>query len=64
MERMMAKIDAWRKEKTACQEAMKPCVEKAKNSLEEMRARVDVFEEKLDAAGKACLGKTHQGRRR
>jgi hypothetical protein len=73
MERMMAKMDAWleemkawRKESTSCQEATKPCLEKAKAnpektmaSLEEMKARMDVFEEeKLDASGKACLGKT------
>jgi hypothetical protein len=37
----------WRKETTACQEAMEACLEKAKAGLEEMEATMDVYEERL-----------------
>jgi urease accessory protein UreF len=69
------KLDAWRKETTACQEAMETCLEKAKAGLEETEAVAELQEipneeaavETIGATGRSCiaqgtrLSETRQG---
>jgi hypothetical protein len=67
MDVWLEEMRVWRKETTARGEATDASLEKAmdnpvktKAGLEQMKARKDVLEEKLDkmdAAGKACLRK-------
>jgi hypothetical protein len=55
MKTNQAEVDAWRKERTACQDEPEACLEEAKTNpvktkagLEEMGAVADVFQERLN----------------